>query len=249
MTYRPHDTSVEVPDRFRIRNPHGWVSPEVNWGGYETLDENTPLQGRTVLKLASIGQAEPEVLTISLNRVVTSEPLNLDWRAHVQWGGGKLTHSAMVDWAHGTMVKVVGTAVQVDALPFPPRLTSMSTEGQRQSLGAIVGFGAFGGIAPTYTQTLAELLAGASSAPVRPPPFAKGLSVYSTSLAAAGDPYPALRLDWLHIGGAQLGSVAGVYLAGGAAMPMPGYSLIQVTNTHATDAVTPTLVWHLDLSA
>lgn len=235
-----------------MKNPQGWVSPEVNWGGYETLNANTPIEGRTVVEVSSIGSAEPQVLTVTLGRRTRGNPLNLDWRALVSWGGGKLRQELTCDWQNGVAIKVPASSLEVRAIPFSPRATtSLSTQGQDQTLSAIVGLGAYGGIAPILTETIASVAAaGGQSAQLVPPAFARAVSVYpGIPTDATVDPYPFLANEWVFIGGAHQCNIPGVQIAGGAAMPVPGFSRLIITNNHATEPMRPTVVWHLDAGA
>lgn len=227
------------------RNPHETVARPVNWGGFEQFKAADPLRTRRVLALADIGAEEPRLLTVRLHRLGT-DGLNIDWRAFVTWGAGKLTQQMYCDFGHGTSFTVpTSGGLVVEAVPFTPRAVSMSTQGLDLVLGATAGFGGASGVGPYYTSTLPLIAAGASSAVLVPPAFSRAVSIYPGFATSTVDGYQYLRTQWQFPDGGSVAYVQGDVLAGGAAMPVPAIANLVIANTHGADDMIPTVVWHL----
>lgn len=235
-------------------------SATFQWGGFQTLDQATPVQGKRIVTVSSlvyrpeepevgdkapIVKCPPSVVTVSLGRLGTSGA-NLDWSADVSWGVGAQSQRLLCDFQHGTVIRLPAETVSVNAVPYSPRATgSISTVGQSLTLSAQVALGSHHGIDPTLTRRLGPI-APAGNIVVTPPLFARRVSIYpGLPLAPTVDPYASLRVQWLFPGGAELCTVPGPSLAAGRSMPIPGIADLRVDNIDAAQTMNPVVVWHL----
>lgn len=221
-------------------------SRDINWGGkFHCVPETDLATAHTVFKVDRIGTESPQVLTIALGRQDFSQGVNVDWRAQIQWGIGAQRQQLECDWIEGGLVRVPGIAVEVCAVAYAPRRVSIDTTGTDIWLSASVGIGSGGSIPPCYSQTLPPLVAGGSSGDIRPPSFARALSVYPDN-GASTNPYADMVLELYRPDGVtRIVRIPGDVLAGGAAVPLLGAALARVVNTSGINPMSPTLVWLL----
>lgn len=208
--------------------------------------ENLPLESSRVpvLEVRDFGAPQGVILQLDRN-FIEGTGYNAKIVAEVTYGVGGASDTFVADWADGTLITIVAQRLTVVARAEQALSQAAFTMGDlRMELTAAVGHGQPSVIMPTYTESLPVLAAGATSAAVRPPAFAKACSVLAVDLAT-NDPYPNFFVRQTVIA-APWGDIQGIYIAGGAAFPLAPEATVQIVNT-GPNALLLALQWHLAL--
>lgn len=143
------------------------------------------LQHAIIVETSKLTGDEAEAISITLGiatypNVAADVQEPVDVIARITWGAGDALFTADVDWENGRVLGVLASSVRVEAL-YTTVASVTAFNPPTLSLSASLAYGSRSGLTAKRTLLLGSVAAGATSALVRIPRFATGLTLLASS--------------------------------------------------------------------